>query len=65
MTDRTKSLLLDLKEVLQKHNAFVMACNDENGGSWIDIGYDDTCGYEILDIDKDLNVESIDELLVR
>lgn len=63
MNEKTKALLLDLKEVLKKHNAFVMTEADENGGSWIDIGYDDTCSYVVLAIGEDLSEESIGKLL--
>lgn len=45
MDDKTKALLLDLKEVLKKHNACIASDSNENcinGESWIDISiYDE------------------------
>lgn len=64
MNDRTKALLLDLREVLKKHNAYIYPSGDEFNERWLDIGFEDdhNDGVE-LETNQSLDVECIESLL--
>lgn len=64
MTDKTKALLLDLREVLKKHNAYIKPCSDEFGDTWLDVGFENNYNDGVeLELNRALDVECIEVLL--
>lgn len=74
LTDKERAFLIDLKEVLQKHDVSINAMSDENadGYAWLDITFfkRSTAGYRDPDyshgwdkIEDGIDASDIDKML--
>ena len=74
LTDKERLFLIDLKEVLQKHDVSINAISDENadGYAWLDITFfkQSSAGYRDPDyghgwdrIDDGIDASDIDKML--
>lgn len=64
MNDATTAFLTDLREVLEKHEAYIESQGDENGGASISIGSDTmySLGHD-LGLNEVLDAKYIDSVL--